>query len=1048
MPKKRMQPQPQDLGGLNTHRERFIESTEGVTLTTKIGDVRVSNVPLFREIDGALHQAVRFRLPASDGGKQITLRLTREQTMLAQERATLGQQAQSVILLVPEVTSDETITAVAEVSSQSAVTSDFELRPQRKFTIHMVHHSHYDIGYTDPQSKVLEDQLDFIDYALELSAITDEWPDDAKFRWNIEVNWPLQQWLRTRPKHARDTLMRRIKEGRIEVHALPFSMHTEAYSLDELAQQLVFTRELRETWGIDVVTAMQTDVPGSTIGLATLLTDAGVKYLAVAHNYAGISVPFLNDGQRLKRPFYWQAPDGARLLVWYTDTLFGNAYMEAMQIGFGSGYDDVLGSLPEYLGALVQNGYPYGQGGDWMNLSLRDVEITKVPYEYDILHLRVQGTYADNGPSSIVPASIVRKWNETWAYPRLRTSLDRDFFAAVESRIGDQLETYQGDWTDWWALGIGTAAFALAKNRQAQSDIRTAQTLHALADTVTDEPLPTVNADAKAAYEEMALFDEHTWGAANPWGLNADRESSGAFQWTRKEAFAYLADEQTQMLLNSGLQRIAPLAAASSNRTDRQHSLLVFNPSSWNRTDLVRIFVPLHRLDRPDLELIDAETGEHVPAVFETPDNITHSRRGHWVRFVARDVPSVGYRRYDLATASQPAAATNEAMSTQAQIGNNRLTVEVDLPTASIASIFDHAGNRELIEPNAPFGFNRYIHDLYTSAPGFNHLSSRIGGAAGPWLLGSRKTGEYGLIANRQSNAVWEQITIRHAGDGADWAETTLTLPHGTSRLHIRNRLYKPITMQKESLFYAFPFAGEPEIGFEITGGVTGPNSSHVPGSAHHYRAIAHWATITQAGQPPIAWATSEAPLVQLGNIHLPYAPFPTTVPEWQAHPASIYSWALNNIWDTNFPPEQGGELSFSYAIGVGSGNGDDDPIALARDTGAAASSPLVGICAPFGAAALSGTPEHGSFVSVTHPAVEISHLAPARDGSGIAVFLYSLATEKVTTGLDIAHLPVVAATEGTFLETGFTELEFDNGHLEVSINPGELKTVILKLRA
>ena len=1046
MPKKRMQ--PQDPGGLIAHRERFIASTEGVTLTTAIDDVRVSNVPLFREIDGVLQQAVRFRLPASDGGEQVTLRLARGENTLAQEKATLGDQAQSVILLVPEVMSSETIMAEVAVRSQPAVTAEFDLQPQRKFTIHMVHHSHYDIGYTDPQSKVLEDQLDFIDYALELSAITDEWPDDAKFRWNIEVNWPLQQWLRTRPKHSRNTLMRRIKEERIEVHALPFSMHTEAYSMDELAQQLVFTRELRETWGIDVVTAMQTDVPGSTIGLATLLTDADIKYFAVAHNYAGISIPFLNDGQQLKRPFHWQAPDGERLLVWYTDTLFGNAYMEAMQIGFGSGYDDVLGSLPEYLSALVQNGYPYGQGGDWMNLSLRDVEITKVPYEYDLLHLRVQGTYADNGPSSIVPANIVREWNETWAYPKLRTSLDRDFFAAVESRIGDQLETYEGDWTDWWAVGIGSAAFALAKNRQAQSDIRTAQTLHALADVITDEPLPTVNADVKSTYEEMALFDEHTWGAANPWGLNADRASSGAFQWTRKEAFAYRADEQTKMLLNSGLQRIAPLASATSSRTDREHSLLVFNPSSWSRTDLVRIFVQLHRLDQPDLELIDAETGEHVPAIFETPDNITHSRLGYWVRFVAKDVPSVGYRRYDLVKATRPAAATQETADSRAKIGNDRLTVEIDLPTASIASILDHAGNRELVEPDAPFGFNRYIYDRYTSAPGFNHLSSRIGGAAGPWLLGSRKTGEYGLIAARQSNAVWEQITIRHASDGAEWAETTLTLPHGTSRLHIRNRLFKPITMQKESLFYAFPFAGNPEISFEITGGIAGPHSPHVPGSADHYRAMAHWATITQAGQAPIAWATSEAPLVQLGNIHLPYAPFPTTIPEWQEHPASIYSWALNNIWDTNFPPEQGGELAFSYAIGVGSGNGSDDPIALARDTGAAATSPLVGVCAPYGVAAMSETPDSGSFVTVTHPAVEISHLASARDGSGIAVFLYSLAGETVTTGLDIAQLPVVAAVEGTFLETDYADLALENGHLEVTINPGEFKTVVLKLRS
>ena len=66
---------------------------------------------------------------------------------------------------------------------------------------------------------------------------------------------------------------------------------------------------------------MQTDVPGATIGLATLLTDAGIEFLAVAHNYAGRSIPHLLDGQDLTRPFRWQAPDGESLMVWYTDTL-------------------------------------------------------------------------------------------------------------------------------------------------------------------------------------------------------------------------------------------------------------------------------------------------------------------------------------------------------------------------------------------------------------------------------------------------------------------------------------------------------------------------------------------------------------------------------------------------------------------------------------------------------------------------------------------------------------------------------------------------------
>ncbi|MEU5852428.1 hypothetical protein [Saccharopolyspora shandongensis] len=44
----------------------------------------------------------------------------------------------------------------------------------------------------------------------------------------------------------------------------------------------------------------------------------------------------------------------------------------------------------------------------------------------------------------------------------------------------------------------------------------------------------------------------------------------------------------------------------------------------------------------------------------------------------------------------------------------------------------------------------------------------------------------------------------------------------------------------------------------------------------------------------------ADAPLVRFGNIALPYAPFPKTLPQDEA--ATIFSWVHNNLWDTDFP--------------------------------------------------------------------------------------------------------------------------------------------------
>ena len=71
----------------------------------------------------------------------------------------------------------------------------------------------------------------------------------------------------------------------------------------------------------------------------------------------------------------------------------------------------------------------------------------------------------------------------------------------------------------------------------------------------------------------------------------------------------------------------------------------MFNPLSWQRSSLVEI-----DLDK-GLELVDLATHQAVPyEVLSTgPDY-------HHVRFLAQDVPSVGYKAYAMKPAPQAAA--------------------------------------------------------------------------------------------------------------------------------------------------------------------------------------------------------------------------------------------------------------------------------------------------------------------------------------------------------------------------------------------------------
>src|SRR5690606_33927876 len=110
-------------------------------------------------------------------------------------------------------------------------------------------------------------------------------------------------------------------------------------------------------------------------------------------------------GQQLGRPFWWRAPSGNRVLVWFTDTAHGMAYMEGNILGLAKGYDAAVDLLPGYLHSLAHRPFAYGKESfGWSGMA--EDEVTKEPYPYDMLHLRVQGADADNAGPSLVPAEI------------------------------------------------------------------------------------------------------------------------------------------------------------------------------------------------------------------------------------------------------------------------------------------------------------------------------------------------------------------------------------------------------------------------------------------------------------------------------------------------------------------------------------------------------------------------------------------------------------------------------------------------------------------
>ena len=491
------------------------------------------------------------------------------------------------------------------------------LQRPRHYDVHLIQHSHYDIGYTDRQHVVRAQHIGYLDAALRLMRDTDSLGEAARFRWNEEALYAVTEWLANRPAFRHAELLDRVRENRISLSAMPFNLHTEMCSTDELHELLAPALDLKRRYGLDFRVAMQTDVPGQVVGLPDALAGLGVRYLSVAHNWAGRSDPD-NAGQLpMPRLFRWIGPEGGELVVWRTDTPHGLAYMEGPMVGFHESYDVATDVFPAYLASLGTRPYPLPLGSIFGWLDGGADTDSRPPFGGDVLHLRTHGRWSDNAGPSRAVSDIVEEWNRRWVFPHLRVSTNEAFFDAAVERAGDTMPTYRGDWNDWWAHGVGAAAAPVGLGRQAaerpggRGDLGATATLldgAAVADGPVVEP--------DAGYHQLALWDEHTWGAANSWHHADHGADAGEHQWYWKVARAYEAldaSDHALQLATGALGRALPRAEHATA------SLYVLNTTAVRRDDEVEVFLPasIVGLTTP-IVVTDSRTQETLPHIERT----------------------------------------------------------------------------------------------------------------------------------------------------------------------------------------------------------------------------------------------------------------------------------------------------------------------------------------------------------------------------------------------------------------------------------------------
>ena len=94
--------------------------------------------------------------------------------------------------------------------------------------------------------------------------------------------------------------------------------------------------------------------------------------------------------------------------------------------------------------------------------------------------------------------------------------------------------------------------------------------------------------------------------------------------------------------------------------------------------------------------------------------------------------------------------------------------------------------------------------------------------------------------------------------------------------------------------------------------GVFQPESGQLKGSCKNYLAVQRWVDVSNADYG-LTWVTRDAPLVEVGKIAAdPVAAgwIDTLKPS-----QTLYSYVMNNYWETNYLAAQEGKAVFRYSI-------------------------------------------------------------------------------------------------------------------------------------
>jgi len=960
---------------------------------------------LIRE-QGSLLQKAQLEVESTEEFSEVKVDVEFDSRQRSTGVGKIGKGKSTLEVYVPEVIKATPVEFVVTADKKVVGRQKATWEPQKHWKVYMIPITHHDLGYTDTIENVLNTYDGFYDDVLRFCEETEKWPEESKYRYTVEESWSLQHYIENRPDEAAKKLAKYVKEGRIEIGALFGNEISTLCGHEELIRLMYPSFRLKERLGGTIRTGSITDVPGLSWGLPTVLAGAGVKYF-----FGGMPTYFewgRNDIHtfwdesailRHGRPdaFRWEGPDGGKVLVYYQ-----GSYGFFKRVTGPDSYQEVADNLPGMLEAMEKQGTPF----------------SVVRY----IHNGV-----DNHPPAVKISHVASEWNEKWAYPRLIVATNTMFFEELEKQCLD-VRTFRGELPDTdYVVGAVSTAKETGINRITHDKLLRAEKSATIASVVSDYAYPAQK--LREAYDNMLLYDEHTWGRDYPAGEVQD------WGWNEKSQYAYKAAGIVKPILEGSLEKIAHNIELNE---DGRH-IVVFNSLSFDRTDVVRVT----RFDvNEPFDLIDQDTGQKVahqsvkldgPQATEPYSAYRYARgqfEGHELYdlvFVADDVPSMGYKTYRLAPTENATLSPGDVTVGQNEIENRFFKLTLDAQTGAVRSIYDKELSREIVDANAADKANQFV---------------------ARWVQTGKQEGpQEAKIRAGQSGPVYGSIVASSRGAGCPQITQEIILYDRIKRIDFANRVLKDSTPLLE-IYFAFPFQVEnPAIRFEASNSVIEPLKDQFLGSNSNYYSVQHWADVSD-GEIGVTLSPIESHLVEFGGLwpcYVSQAHHGVTPPDFgrafvkadELKKGYMYSFAMDSNFRTNFQPVQQGDMLFRYSVSTHKGDWRKGGV---RRFGWSVGNPLM-------AAVVEGKRQgklekKASFCQVDTPNVMVLTLKRAEDGDGIILRLIETEGEGLKTRISMPALTIRKAYRTDLVEKNISELASAEHSVVAPVEPFGITTI------